>query len=36
MMALDDKLADIFKLQSGEKKGKKGALGHFDANWICD
>lgn len=25
MMALDDKLADIFKLQSGEKKGKKGA-----------
>ncbi|KAL8283181.1 hypothetical protein RQP46_005959 [Phenoliferia psychrophenolica] len=23
MMALDDKLADIFKLQSGEKKGKK-------------
>lgn len=24
MMALDDKLADIFKLQGGGKKGKKG------------
>ncbi|KAK4703351.1 DNA polymerase phi, partial [Phenoliferia sp. Uapishka_3] len=26
MMAMDEKLADIFKLQSGEKKGKKGFL----------
>lgn len=26
MMALDDKLADIFRLQGGGKKGKKGAF----------
>lgn len=29
MMALDDKLADIFRLQGGGKKGKKSTLAPF-------